>query len=362
MKLSLSILHFCLPLKNPYKLSFIELFSFETFYIILEGRGRIGIGEITPLPGYSHETVESVIKETRMILMKLKNGTGYKEVIHEIYRRSPFVASGMACAYETWLKGQDVCFFSPISEPIPLAGFCGGDNAEKSAERARDLVMEGFRTLKMKVGVLTPLEDATRIRAVSKEIPSDCNIRLDANQAYSMKSALAFCRMIDDIDAVELIEQPFQRDQWMMNEKLAEQVRIPIMLDESIWDKNDIQRASDCGAKLVKFKLCKHPGMESSKKLAKRAFSLGLGIVYGNGVQTAVGNHLEAILYQEMGIETASESNGFLKPIESPILHKLIVNKGMLLDNGIKSIDELYQKGTLEGKVSFFLTESSDLK
>ncbi len=58
MKLLFRAWYHSLPLRRPYRLSFATLERFETFYVALEGEGRIGFGEITPLPGYGGETVE----------------------------------------------------------------------------------------------------------------------------------------------------------------------------------------------------------------------------------------------------------------------------------------------------------------
>ena len=355
MKGTFSAYHFSVPLVTPYKLSFGPIYSFETFYTVLMADGRIGLGEITPLPGYNHETPKSVTRELTEFASNLEKDLPFLNLAQDVARRSPFTASGVACAYETWLEGPKAAFSTPVPKPIPLVGFCGGDTPEQSAQCARKLLEQGYSTLKMKVGAMKPLEDAARIRAVANGLRPACAVRLDANQAYTPDQALTLCREIEDIQVVELLEQPFHPNMWIEHEKLIEQTRLSIMLDESIWTEDDVRRAADCGAELIKLKLCKHLGMNGSKKIAQSALELKLGVVYGNGVQTALGNHLEARLYHEMGLSTASEGNGFLKPLDSPFGHEITVRDGMLTDNGIQNFEAVFKRGMLTAQASFSL-------
>jgi L-alanine-DL-glutamate epimerase-like enolase superfamily enzyme len=122
---------------------------------------------------------------------------------------------------------------------------------------------------------------------------------------------------------------------WSECERLTSSTSFPIMLDESIWTGEDISRAAACGAKHVKLKLCKHPGMAASVALIEEARRHGLGVVYGNGVQTALGNHLEARVHLTCGLSTAIEANGFVKVKDHPFPSRLEVSGGKLVDRGL---------------------------
>ena len=336
--------YFRLPLRTPYGLSFAMLAHFDTVYVVLEGQGHRGFGEITPLPGYSWESLDSVREELQTMGKELKSGRPLSEVLLTTTTRSPFVASAVACACETWEEGEAKAFETPVSQGIPLVAYCGGETPEESRKKGVSLTAEGFRTLKLKVGRLSPWKESQRIRAVAAAVPADCRLRLDANQAYGFEDAMALCRELEGIEKVELLEQPFRSDQWVMHEKLAGKVRVPLMLDESILSKEDVLRAADCGARFVKFKLCKHLGMGGSVDVAKTAAEKGMGIVYGNGVQTALGNHLEARVYVHLGLQRAAETNGFLKLAESPGPHNLHLSEGTLLDDGLGEVGRFMRK------------------
>ena len=96
---------------------------------------------------------------------------------------------------------------------------------------------------------------------------------------------------------------------------MARGAPVPLMLDESIYDEGDVERAAEVGASLVKLKLFKHDGIGHVVSMARRARSCGLGVVLGNGVATDVGNVAEAwAREQEPELFTgAGEGNGFVK-------------------------------------------------
>jgi len=351
MDATLSIFRYSIPLTSAYVLSFGQVRSFETFYVVFRAEGRFGAGEVTPLPGYSSETPESVARELTDLAQELGRGRPIRDMVNGMAPRSPFAGSGVACAFETWLSGPKAAFYSPLPL-VPLAAFCAGQTPKEAASRARDLVGQGYSRLKVKVGE-GPDEDLARVRSVAAGLPEGVKVRLDANQGYTFDQALAVCQDLEGMSAVELLEQPFAPDRWREHENLARKTGLPIMLDESIWNEDDVRRASDCGAGLVKFKLCKHLGLEGSRRMIGLAHELGLGVVYGNGVQTALGNHLEAGLFNDAGLVLASESNGFLKTQDSPVGHRIKVRRGMLDDGGLYDLEAAFEKGALLAKADF---------
>ncbi len=325
--------HHALPLKKPYRLSFAVLDRFETFYVGLEGEGNTGFGEITPLPGYGGETVDEAKRALAEIAHELAVGAPVGEIAARLSRKYPFTASGLACAFETWAEGQAQAF-AALPDDVPLAGLCAGDTPDEITAEARRLRQGGYTVFKMKAGRLPELEEAL-VRAAARELPQGGSLRLDANQAYSPDDAYELCGRLEDLSAIALLEQPFKPDMWSECERLTSSTSFPMMLDESIWTAEDISRAADCGAQHVKLKLCKHPGTAASMALIEEARRHKLGIVYGNGVQTALGNHLEARVHLWCGLSTAIEANGFVKVKEHPYPSRLEVSGGKLVDGGI---------------------------
>jgi o-succinylbenzoate synthase len=329
MPLTLNVYRIQETLKAPYQLSFASINSFDTFYITIEGEGSLGMGEITLLPGYNHETSESVLKELRNILEVIKsdpNDAALEACIDDMSERAPFVASGMTCALETWKEGEKKAFQNPVATSAPLVALCQGSDVDDIVREAQRLFALGYTTLKMKVG-LNQDKEIDKVYALLDFMGDKCSLRLDANQAMDYSYALTFCRSLEHTDRV-ILEQPFVRENFDAHTSLASSTSVPIMLDESIWTEDDIRRAADSNIRFIKLKLCKHKGIQGSLDMVSLSREHDLQIVYGNGVQTALGNHLEARVYSRSSLETAIESNGFLKINDPLISHELKISDG----------------------------------
>jgi L-alanine-DL-glutamate epimerase-like enolase superfamily enzyme len=269
-------------------------------------------------------------------MRRVGEGADYWTLLQELAKETPFTASGLACAFETAQDGG-VVFNSKVETPIPLVGLCAGDTPEECAGHAESLVAQGYGTLKMKVAAVSQREDSHRVIAVDRAVPDSVELRLDANQAMGgVEPAVAFCSIIENLGRRVWLEQPLPPEDWEGHRELARRTGAPLMLDESIHNAEDIDNAVWTGAKAVKFKLCKHPGMKAAARIIQRALDAGLEVVLGNGVQTEVGNHLEAVLHHRTGLETAFEGNGFLKPAGRLCGSSMTVSRGELLDGEVR--------------------------
>lgn len=329
-----------LALKQPYHLSFGTLHAFDTAFVKIEDGGRVGFGEVTPLPGYSDETIRSVESELDHILDALGRGAGFQSIIDDLASPAPMVASALACARETWELGAEKAFAQPVKGVIPVAALCAGETPIAAAQAALKLTAAGHTTLKMKIGAADIGADIARVLAVAAKIAPGVTLRLDANQALTYDAAVELSTALADCP-VALIEQPFAPDCWQQHARFAEQSALPLMLDESIWTRRDIEHAAG-SAQLVKLKLCKHAGMAETASLARLAADLGLGVVFGNGVQSALGNHLEARLYRQMGLDNAAELSGFNKLAEASDMCHMKIAEGALHDAGISDVEKVF--------------------
>ena len=318
-------------LKRPYHLSFGVITHFHTFYVVLENGGSVGLGEITPLPGYGHETPELVRTELQGFLAELRRGMGYAGAVRDLAGRAPMTASGLACALDTLRLGPEA--WDGLAEPLPLAAFCPGDTPAEVAANATTLGSQGYSVLKLKVGRLPAVEEAALVRAACEALPRG-SVRMDANQRSTPEHARELVRALEGLP-VEHFEQPFAPDAWDLHADLARQSPVPVLLDESIVHLPDIRQAAACGIRAVKLKLCKHPGLGETRTMIEEARAVGMRTVFGNGVQTGLGNHLEARLAWQTGLDTALECNGFDKLADPFPGHGLTIKSGLLHDAGI---------------------------
>ena len=332
-----------LALSEPYNLSFGPLRQFDSNFIRIVTAQGSGYGEITPLPGYSAETPHTIETVLVGIADELASGEHVERIVSRLAADAPMVASALVCALETASIGIDEAFLRP-HDAVALLALCQGPTPDAVAMEARRLSAAGYTTLKMKVGTRATADDVALLRAAASGARAGVRIRIDANQIMTVEAAHALVRCLADLP-IELFEQPFPSEMDAEMAPLAAASPVPLMLDESINDAEDIDRAAALGVQYVKLKLCKHPGMAATRKLIARAQAKGLKLVFGNGVQSALGNRLEARVHREAGIASASEANGFLKVARSPFGEAMTAREGQLIDAGLGNPEAPFETG-----------------
>lgn len=101
-------------------------------------------------------------------------------------------------------------------------------------ENARRAVENGFGAMKLKVGSPDPSRDVRRVRLVRDVVGPDIKIMLDANQAWSLPTALRVCRELCECDPY-WIEEPTQPDDVLAHQALARELApVPIAVGEAV--------------------------------------------------------------------------------------------------------------------------------
>jgi L-alanine-DL-glutamate epimerase-like enolase superfamily enzyme len=319
-----------MPLSTPYKLAFGPVTAFDTILVEARDRdGRIGLGEATVLTGYTGETIDGAWELMQQLAATFPGEppAGCIERAAAKTSAAPFAATALATAMEllqssSWLRVQQ-----PVR--VPLLGLVDGSDAgELEAEVAR-LLGEGFQTLKVKVG-FEPEEDARRVKRIQKVVAGRCRLRIDANQGYDREQGCAFATALDP-EGIELFEQPCAAGDWAAAQAVAEVSPVPMMLDESIFGIDDIERAAQLGAaRYIKLKLMKMGSLELLARGIRRIRELGMEPVLGNGVAGEIGCWMEACVARAL-ITNAGEMNGFLKPVTRLLRNPLPFADGALI-------------------------------
>jgi mandelate racemase len=113
---------------------------------------------------------------------------------------------------------------------------------------AGELVAEGFRAVKLRVGRPTAKEDLEALRAVKRAIGPGVTLMVDFNQALSVAEALLRGRMIDEEGGVLWIEEPVRADDFAGNARLARELATPIQLGENFMGPEQMAQALAAGA------------------------------------------------------------------------------------------------------------------
>lgn len=311
------------PLRAPYVLSFVTLEAVTARLIRVElDDGRSGLGEVVALPGYGAETDADVAAAHARLAASLP-GRSLAEARAATLAGAadvPFAASAVLAALD--VAGGGLIVPPRIDQPLVSAIATAEPAAMLAAIDARHRA--GTRTIKVKFG-RDAVADRACIAALLDSVPDDVLLRFDANQAYDEDAAARVLAAFDHPrrDRVELLEQPLGTDEasWDAFARLAASSPVPLMLDESIDDEADIDRAAACGATWIKLKACKGAGAAELLARARRARDRGLKVVLGNGVATDVANLFEGCVRaaEPALFDGAGEDNGFAKLVR-PLL------------------------------------------
>jgi L-Ala-D/L-Glu epimerase len=301
-----------LPLTVPYKVSLRTFHHFDPLVVEMRDTdGRVAWGEAEIHEGYSHETPETGWAFCRRLAPSLIDCTPAQAIakLDAGAESDPHAASILMSAAETLNDHPALRLSEPLV--VPLLAPVHSMALEKVDDEVAELLASGFRTLKVKVGFDVDA-DLRRLAAIQAVVDGRATLRLDANQAFSETQGRVFATILDPA-GIELFEQPCDKEDWKANAAVASVSRVPVMLDESIYNLADIDRAAKInGVGFVKLKLKKLGGISRLIEGLQRIRDLGLEPVLGDGTATDIGGWLEGCVARTT-IRNAGEMNGYLK-------------------------------------------------
>jgi L-alanine-DL-glutamate epimerase-like enolase superfamily enzyme len=173
-----------------------------------------------------------------------------------------------------------------VATDVTLSVGTAGDVAADAVAK----VAAGFTLLKAKVGTDAG-GDVERVRAIRSAVGPGVGIRLDANQGWTAKEAIATMTAIEAADLdVELVEQPVPAHDLAGMAAVTARIATPVLADESVYGIRDLVRVIETrAADMVNVKLAKCGGLRVARTLLDLARAHGLGTVVGSMMETSVG-------------------------------------------------------------------------
>jgi L-alanine-DL-glutamate epimerase-like enolase superfamily enzyme len=318
-----------LPLTRPYHLALGAIEAFETILIEASDGRRTGLGEATYLTGYTDETIDGAWDKVRELsaLVAGKPLDAAREHLGSLLSAAPFTVTAFITAFD--MLEQNALLRVDAPTRVPLLTLLQAETETEIEREIAAAIERGFATLKIKVGFDVDA-DLRRVATMQRINRGRCALRLDANQGYSRADAIQFVTTLDP-DAIELFEQPCDKADWDSAVAVARVSNVPMMLDESIYDSDDIARVAQLGAaRYVKLKLMKAGSVDALARDLAQIRTLGMEPVLGNGVAIDVSNWMEACVARGL-VTNALESNGFLKPRRSVLQQPLRFENGAIV-------------------------------
>jgi len=258
--------------------------------------GIEGVGEATVMPRWSGESVWGAQAMIDRVLAPLVIGLDPHD-LDEIERRI-----NKACAHNWFAKSaiemacwdiQGKAAGKPVYELLggacrPLAIRCrfsmGAYEPERASRRTRELVAEGFETIKVKVG--GPAEqDLERVRLVREIIGPDRQIVIDANCGWDVETAIHCVNALEDC-RLSLVEQPTPDGDYAALARVRQNVTPPVMADDMCFDfihAQELIRNNACD--VISVYPGKNGGIRNSRRIVEYAAK--------HNVACSIGSNLE---------------------------------------------------------------------
>jgi L-alanine-DL-glutamate epimerase-like enolase superfamily enzyme len=330
---------FDIPLTSPFRIAIGEMKAATDLLVrVHTEQGITGIGEACPFPPITGETQATNAAAARSIRDMIigKDPLAIDDLLRLI---GPLVHSNPSA-----VAAFDMALFDILGKTagLPVFRLLGGaknvfetdvtvslDTQEKMRDEAKGYADQGYKSLKVKVG-LDPDVDYAHLEAIRAAIGPGIPLRIDANQGWSVPQSIYALRKMAPL-GIEFCEQPVLASDTAGLHAVRAQSPVAIMADEAVFGPADavkLIRAEACDT--FNIKLMKAGGILNGVRIAHIADAANMRCMVGCMLETRLGltaaAHLVAsqrnIIYADLDGNTEHESD--------PIIGGMTVKAGRL--------------------------------
>jgi muconate cycloisomerase len=176
-----------------------------------------------------------------------------------------------------------------VREFVPTKWSVSGVEPEKAAEIARWAVTQGFKAMKVKVGI-EPEGDVARVKAVREAIGPDIKIGVDANGGWSSAVAIVTIKRLCEL-GIRFAEQPVSPEQPEQMADVRRAIPVPVIADESVFTVKDARiMAALKAADVLSIYIGKAGGIAEAMRIAHMAQRENLKCTVGSNLELGVGS------------------------------------------------------------------------
>lgn len=294
---SLQLYSYKLPLKKELVLHGHKISHREGFILeIVSDNGIKVISEIAPLPFFSQESPADVLKEVVLFKNKFVRKAIPSDLIQQLSIYAPSVRFGIESAFlQLTAQSKDltlVDLLNPNAKQIVSVNALLTGNQTEIVKRAAQRYEEGFRAFKVKIGRSNLHDEISAIHKVREIVGDESLIRLDANRAFDITTALDFYEQLKSVN-IDYIEEPFKSFELVQQYFDDHHDKMPIALDESLVEIHPEMLNNLFALKAIVLKPTLL-GYTNSMMFAKKAFALGIQPVISSSFETSIGTYILA--------------------------------------------------------------------
>jgi L-alanine-DL-glutamate epimerase-like enolase superfamily enzyme len=334
-----------LLLTRPYTIAYERIESVENIFVRLQAEdGSFGLGVASPAAEVTGEGVLQCRRALDDSLESILTGTDVRLLrnnLREIETAMPGAPAARAAIdmalHDLWAKYLGlplVDLLGRVHRSLPTSITIGIDSIEASLEQADEYRKRGFRILKVKIGKSLD-EDVERLRRIRQTVGPDIDIRVDANQGYSVDQFEKFLEQTTALE-LELVEQPLKADDLDGMRRQPAVSRMKTAADESVLDIRDALKCQEHPRPfgIFNLKLMKCGGIAPGLQIAEIANLAGIDLMWGCMDESIVG--IAAALHAAL----SSPATRFLDLDGHLDLARDIVKGGFVLSNGELSLTD----------------------
>lgn len=311
-----------LPLAHPFKTALRTVERIEDIAVKVVGdNGMVGYGEAPPTAVITGDTTGSILCAIEdyirpaLIGMDLDNLDFVMARLNSclVHNTSPKAAVDMAL-FDLWAKSQRNPLYQLLGNARSSFETDLTISVNPTEEMVRDsleAVKRGFRTLKIKVGK-EGLADVERIAAIRDAVGDDIQLRVDANQGWDAKDAVAIIQTMEarGLD-IELVEQPVLAADVEGLRYVTNTVETPILADEAVFSLSDARHIIEThAADYLNLKLMKTGGIWNAMQICKLAEERGVRCMIGCMLESQVAVAAAAHLCGGQSVITMADLDG----------------------------------------------------
>jgi L-Ala-D/L-Glu epimerase / N-acetyl-D-glutamate racemase len=311
----------------------------ENFLVRLRTQdGVVGHGEGSPFTPVTAETQQSAVVMAKRLgdLLRGRDPFTIARIVSDMDSFAPNNPSSKAALeMALWdicgrIAGQPVCcLLGQYRDTFETDKTIFLEPPNVMAQTAREIVGEGFKILKVKVGE-SPEVDTARLRAIREAVGPNIRIRIDANQGWTPAEAVQCLRQVEKYE-VELAEQPVVSWDWAGMKFVRDNAPIPIMADESVHVEHDaIEGIRQNAVDVINIKLMKSGGILHGLRIAEVAAAADLRCMVGCMAESRVGVTAGAHLVCAQKSIVYADLDAALFNSEEPALGGMEIKDGMV--------------------------------
>jgi len=268
---------FKLTFSIPQKAARMDLQEREFILIKLVTNKGIGLGEASPLPNFSKENPNDIIKFLAQItspirLERLINSAPFPSLKFAFEEAAAMIEHSTKNSYRT--------------TQIKTNGFIPFLKEQDFIEAIENLLAKNYTRIKIKIGRKSFEEDLHFLQIASEIIGDKALMRIDVNGKWEIDNALGYLNRLKKFN-IEYVEQPVAKCNELI--RLAQISPLPIAADESLVNPQNIPLLLKSKVAVFILKPMLLGGVGTALKIYKSAKEKGKSAIFSTLFEGPVG-------------------------------------------------------------------------